>query len=482
MLEMWLGSSLEDLVVSDAIYEILNWIGGDDLEGFAWGVLWGVLFVAFLGVLFERHRHAVPGLMTSLGILGTFCGIFLALQPLNLTSVEDMTASVPKLLEGMKKAFVTSLIGISGAIFFRVITPVLPSFSSQPKVVSPEQQEVLSRLDAIKEAISGDADASVTTQLQKTRTDTGDSFKASNEKLDAVRQAIAGDGEATLVTQMQMLRNETRDGFKDLNKGFEDLKKLEETIRESLVNNLSSLVTSIRDVLVPTLQEQFGKLIKDIQKALIEQFGQTFKEFNAATQAIKQWQEEHKEQVEQLTAAFNHAATGMQKIREDCAVIPPTMESLREIVELARGEVTTLHQQLSAFAAMREQAEDAFPTIKRNLEEVGEKLAQSAAGFGGLKESIEKTFEDAATQARRVTEEHAVRVKEMSDTIQATLKKTQQEASQEVGKIMVAATRKLREEMDSEIDRVARAWGGNLVSIAEKCDEAIKRVEGLRQP
>ncbi|WP_461381994.1 hypothetical protein [Devosia indica] len=83
----------------------------------------GAVFVAgFLGLLIravvvngysEGIALGAPNLMTTLGVLGTFTGIFLGLVNFDVT---DINASVPQLLAGMKIAFITSIAGMGAAI------------------------------------------------------------------------------------------------------------------------------------------------------------------------------------------------------------------------------------------------------------------------------------------------------------------------------------------------------------------------------
>jgi hypothetical protein len=57
--------------------------------------------------------YFAPTLLTALGILGTFLGIFLGLQDINLDSVskssDELLSSSSELLKGMQLAFATSL-------------------------------------------------------------------------------------------------------------------------------------------------------------------------------------------------------------------------------------------------------------------------------------------------------------------------------------------------------------------------------------
>ena len=366
--------------------------------------------------------------MTSLGIFGTFWGIFIALYPLDF-SAEKINASIEALLKGMTAAFVTSLLGILAAIVSRIWWSL--SLKKGPPV-SPEHQDLADRLDAIKQAISGDDDSS-------------------------------------MVTQMQKLRADNRDGFQKLD-------GLADTIRDALVKNIQNLMEELREIIGRQLGEQLQKLIDNIEEALIKQFGKTFVEFNEAVQALKEWQKDHRVQVEQLTAAFAQTAQGIDKIRADCESIPATMEKLRVILEAANAQIEDLTARLTAFADMKKQAEESFPTIKENLDAIGSDLAESAKGLKGMKETILGTFATAEEETKRIATQHAKNVNGIATNMRETMENAQNETAAEVR----TSFAKFAGEFDLEINRVTKEWGENLVSIAQKCAETIRKVEERR--
>ena len=63
-----------------------------------------------------QHKRIIeyfPSIVSTLGVLGTFFGITIGLIGFDTT---DLNASIPKLLEGLKTAFFTSLLGMLGSI------------------------------------------------------------------------------------------------------------------------------------------------------------------------------------------------------------------------------------------------------------------------------------------------------------------------------------------------------------------------------
>lgn len=68
---------------------------------------------------FKREQHIdYKSMIVSLGILGTFLGIVLGLWQFDTT---DIQGSVPKLLEGLKLAFITSIIGMALSVGLSVL-------------------------------------------------------------------------------------------------------------------------------------------------------------------------------------------------------------------------------------------------------------------------------------------------------------------------------------------------------------------------
>ena len=82
-------------------------------------VIFCIFVIVMIGAIswFWKIRHqqvnAIASIVTVIGVLGTFAGITYALFEFNTKNIE---ASVPQLLNGLKFAFVTSILGIVGSI------------------------------------------------------------------------------------------------------------------------------------------------------------------------------------------------------------------------------------------------------------------------------------------------------------------------------------------------------------------------------
>lgn len=70
-----------------------------------------------------RLAEITPGILTSLGILGTFLGLVMGLSGLTLDAADTaaLLAAMEKLIGGMSTAFLTSIVGVIGSLSFNLL-------------------------------------------------------------------------------------------------------------------------------------------------------------------------------------------------------------------------------------------------------------------------------------------------------------------------------------------------------------------------
>jgi len=124
-----------------------------------------------------RNRHAysqlLPSILVGIGILGTFTGIFIGLINFD---VDKIKKSVPQLLEGLKIAFFTSIIGLILSAWIKVKhaiqkmkvddtkeqQPAIDDMSNNLKNILVEIQELRveqkEMLSSISKSLKGDLD------------------------------------------------------------------------------------------------------------------------------------------------------------------------------------------------------------------------------------------------------------------------------------------------------------------------------------
>ncbi|WP_196892191.1 MotA/TolQ/ExbB proton channel family protein [Aureivirga marina] len=298
--------------------------------------------------------NSIPSIFTTLGVLGTFLGIF---KGLNNFDVNQVTESIPKLLEGMKTAFITSIIGIILSIIFKPITQLIlkkaeknvPKKQSNELVALSEIVNVLTELkkeskanfQLINEALIGDSDKSISTQFHKLKNQLSDNSKLEekqNQTLDKIQNALVGNEETSLLTQFEKLRSVTNDSYLELIEHKEELQNLNISLTSDSENSLLFQFKNIQSELVSNRKmlfqkfDEFGELLKknntealvEVMKKVTETFNaqmsklieklvqENFKELNNSVNQLNVWQKENKEMISSLTNQFKQVTNDFE--------------------------------------------------------------------------------------------------------------------------------------------------------------------------
>ncbi len=516
------GLSLEDIRIIHKLFAATS------VDAVVLIIFLGLVALLLLGSFGVILRTIVPGLMTSLGIFGTFWGVIIALKPYLLGKAVPNAELIPLILQGMTAAFVTSLLGLLFAIFSKAIWSTKFFIMRDTRQA---QENIADRLHEIKLAITGDSHGSLLNQIQELHQDSRKGHNTNATILAEVKESISGSTENSLVSELQGLRRENADGISKL-------EGLADTIEKTLAASIVGLTQKIEEMVGEVLTKSIDKLIKSINKALIDQFGATFVQFNEAVQALKKWQEDHRKHVEELTVAFRQAATGIVAIQQACSGLPATADKLREIVELAQGPIDKLADQLKEYADLGDRAKAAFPTIKDNLDTIGQNLQKSAESFSELKKTIKEMFDESKAEAKNyvlkvnelasemqktmdqtiqdimnnaklnsethsqhvselatrmckevssslqdvmkgaveISKAHTASVTELTANMRNTMKETQEESARKVQALVDEAFKSLMEQTNAEMNRIATKWGNEMLSIADALASATNAV------
>ena len=350
----------------------MNWIGfwkalTDTTEI---TIIVGVIVIVFLFSILtyfstdaekaQRYARFTPSLLVSIGIFGTFLGIFFALVDFNVNRVDE---SIPELLSGLKVAFGTSIVGLFLSLTFRAVILYKPK-----KIKSTEEADVKDLL----------------------------------LKMTEVKDAISADNESSVITQLQKLRSETIDSLKEMQKSFSDFAS------EMSQNNVNALIEAVQ------------KVMEDFNAKINDQLGESFKELNSSVQNLVEWQKNYKTHVEGLNDQLQTAIAGitssqdsLKQISENMESLPKSTEALKDIMTTVQGQIDNLNNQLDAFAQMKEKAVDAMPTIEKNLNEMTESLSNSVSSIENMsteirdsvKQSIKETNDMLINQIKGLDEQ-----------------------------------------------------------------------------
>ena len=338
----------------------------------------------------QRYARYTPAILVSIGIFGTFLGIFFALVDFNVHRVDE---SIPGLLSGLKVAFGTSIVGLFLSLSFRGIILMFP------KQIIKEEADVRDLLI----------------------------------KMTEVKDAISADNESSVITQLQKLRTATVDGLNDIKKSFSDFAE------EMSQNNVKALIEAVQ------------KVMEDFNAKINDQLGETFKQLNASVEKLVEWQNNYKNHVENLTDQIKTAIFGitssqesLKQISSNMEGIPKSTESLKKLITAIQGQIDNLNGQLEAFSQMKEKAVDAMPMIEKNLNSMTDNLSKSITGVGEqlskstetVTKAVTSQLKDMDDMAKDMRVGYKQAIKETNDALVNQIKGLDEQMQKEVTRII----------------------------------------------
>lgn len=403
-----------------------------------------------------------PAILTTLGVLGTFFGIFFGLLDFNVQRIDE---SVPQLLVGMKIAFATSILGMGTAVVLKLFQVITPQRGTAETEVTPEI--IHGALTSIDESVNRAA-------------------AAHHAALEGVRTAISADSDSSLLTQVQKLRTTVQDGQKEL------------------IGEFRAFALTMAETNSKALIEALEAVIRDFNTQLNEQFGENFKQLNAAVGALLTWQENYRDHVEKLEGRIDMAVLGIEAseialraIVEHTEKIPEALASMEKLLTGMMDATEDLEGHLEAVSALKAQALDAFPVIDANLkrltDEFGEAVRhaveQSMAVLesqkdafnrlqGGFTQLLDSSNEAQGKFAQALEESmekmHDALTKAMethTQTIEATASEMQRQIADAWTKTQDTIEKQFGtfdDQLQQELRRVLEAMGQDLAALSEK--------------
>ncbi|MCE2432558.1 MAG: hypothetical protein J4F29_06470 [Candidatus Latescibacteria bacterium] len=411
----------------------------------SWGFL-GVFAVLMLVVVLwsRKIRHqqvnAIASIVTVIGVLGTFAGIAWGLLNFDTQNIE---ASVPLLLEGLKFAFLTSIIGIAGSICLK-----LSFLNKLKKQAASEKTYTGATIDDL---------ANILQEIHKIHQAEGNETR---ETLRAIEKALTGDGDSTVLTQLQKLRTTFSDKQDDLLHAFKEF------ATQMADNNTKALIEALESVM------------RDFNAKINEQFGDNFKQLNEAVGRINDWQEQYRQQMDELATEFGIAAESIEKSRQSLEsiaersdVIVSSAEKLDPILQAIQQQIQLMNDRLEAFSALADNASNAFPIIEERLNQlthdftqvVAENIDNSQASIETQRETLADLSQQLETmvmaissllkqQTETVFRETTERVEQVIDSTFQGLKGTLEDQSQQLKSIVTETTNNLSTVAKETID------------------------------
>ena len=314
-----------------------------------------------LKTLYDGTHRDLRSIIVSVGVFGTFLGIFLGLQDFNTENISD---SVPGLLEGMKLAFLTSVCGLGTSTLLSIIGAL------SGKEIPSEEHNALIGLELKLQTIINhmrenfDQNHDLLEEIKKDIKESLDQIgkSASEEIIEALNEIIQDFN--------KNLKEQFGENFKQLNEGVAKLLDWQENYSNQVKDNEQFLLTTIEELeKTKSNLDQSNELIGTVGRSMEEiKEGANIigSQANLTNEALRA----QKKLVEDLESTFERMEKDMNKVSD----------SISDISNEIKGSLTSQSQ------AVNQLTND----IKNKLPE---SLGQLEATLTGLTKQFGQDYE-----------------------------------------------------------------------------------------
>jgi uncharacterized protein YukE len=328
---------------------------------------------------------SLPSIFTIIGVFGTFLGITIGLMNFD-ADPGKIEKSVSFLLDGMKTAFGSSVLGMGAAVLIRIYNVVYGNKEDNIE----EADKVLQLLDSQK------------------------------KHLRSISKGLSGDDEGSLLGQMKFLRQDFGDFAKN----------------QAKMN-------------VEELQKSLEKVIQSFNDQMQEQFGENFKELNKAVFKLVEWQENYYKQIEymvntieQTNSAVENSKQIIQDISEKYSDTYKLTEDFDAAIKILNDENKILMDNIENFSKLANEANDAMPLIEKQLTELTTGFTSTVESSltdikNSSKESsdmMSKAMKESADGMTNTIKSSLDTIQQSSDLTNTEIKKTIKSSTDEVNK------------------------------------------------
>lgn len=308
-----------------------------------------IVILALIDIIFKKDLKSQ---IVSLGVLGTFIGIFLGLQDFNPANMKE---SINTILIGLKTAFFTSIAGMSVALILSVIQRLTNQDIDDEDREAKILLKILDKLDRLDNTTSSDK---ILGELERLRVVSSDTKEATQEivpSINLLKESYTKENQALLF----VLNNH----FKKMNQSLEiAIEELSKGATEEIINALK-------------------QVIEEFNQELQSQFGENFVKLNESVINLLQWQENYKTHIEHIERHLELSTSSIEKSKDSFEIIASKNEDiimvysqLQEIIFTYEKQIEELNNHLKTYSNLSSSAESMFSTITKSISQTKEEF------------------------------------------------------------------------------------------------------------
>ena len=263
----------------------------------------------------------------SIGILGTFIGIFYGLWDFN---TEDITDSISALLEGLKLAFITSIAGMLISIVLSIIENGTPQVSNNDseiilKDILNEQKEANKKTSLIHDSI------------ERSEKNINRQFSMANESLKNALDALSKGATEEIITALEKvisdfnknLTEQFGDNFKQLNESVKQMIIWQENYKAAIEQIEKSLQTAVTNI--ETISDHTQKFANSYEKISdhTQKFANSYEKISLVSKDLHEVIEANQNQIKNIEAHMNN----LKKIGDEANLITASINDFSKSIK-----------------------------------------------------------------------------------------------------------------------------------------------------
>jgi methyl-accepting chemotaxis protein len=340
-------------------------------------------------VIHRNRMNQVAGVMTGLGILGTFIGLSLGLQSFNTGSTAEITNSIEPLMDGIKVAFHTSIYGMVFSLVFNYV---------YKRILDDAEQTVRIFLGAFKKYVLPDTSADGVNRLIELEQQQTETITEMSERVTS----LLSDG-------LNRILEPQFDRFNDTIIGFANM------ATKNQMDQLSMVVNSFISQMNASLGDMFTRLSETVDNTLaiqsenerqmaqiLEKNVRTSDNINLISERTGEVSDALKlytDKLQELQGRMSSTADMLRQQREDD-------RKLLDGISAYIMELEDYRKSLNASVQMADTSMKSQTKMVRELKEITEQLPDEVRDtfdvINGNLQNVENQFKETIEQIERV--------------------------------------------------------------------------------
>jgi hypothetical protein len=370
-------------------------------------------------IIGNRLFMATPGILTGIGVLGTFVGLALGIGALKLegAAIENLNSSILPLIQGSATAFLTSVWGVATSLVFAILEKFIEGWTRLPirrlqghlNQLVPRYVPEQSMIDLQRSSIESEQQLkglalAIGEQMQKAMDRIGTSVT------EAVKEALGGQaqdlGEQSAKLMSELLTQELdnlKTAILEMGEGFKNEFGGANSQLQATVSGFDSIVTGL-SAAVQTTQSSVESAVKRLEghETVVTALGGAAEALTAAAVKLSEMRETFEVSAQrnaEAAEAQESAATSNVAVAKQFAEIGEKLPETRDVIRDAAQIIGSLGQPLLELKEILATTPDLF---QEQAERQAENDELRATRLLSQTESLAKAVEQAAEKFAKV--------------------------------------------------------------------------------